>query len=312
MDPIVPEAIHHNAGDTADPANSAELVAQAECFAREMRIPPCPEVLTRFAAEMRAPEPDLRKLSVLIGSDVALSASLLKTVNSLFYGLSSRATSVRQAVLILGLRASANLISGLLLREAFAVRSGALMQRFWANSSALAQSTLLLASRLKGVAPDEAHTYMLFRDCGIAAMIEYFPDYGDILDAFLRNPSARVTALELARYRYHHARVGYSLTRSWLLPEPFCLAILHHHEYDRLDDGLPQIEVANRRLIAFGLLADQVLALRNGDGLCPDWVPQERFVLDTLEISPDDIVALVDAGDPVASHYPESVAAMAG
>lgn len=274
-----------------------ELVDRAEPHAREIRIPPCPDILLRFVGEMGAPAPDLRRLSALIGSDVALSASLLKTVNAAFYRLRARASTVQQALAVLGLRASANLIAGLLLREVFPVGANPLLRNFWDSTSALAQCAAGLASRVEGITPDEAHTYILFRDCGIAAMIGQFSDYGDIVDLFRDTPGERVTAVELNRYRYHHARVGYSFTRNWMLPETLCLSILHHHDFGMLGDDMPDYGTVNHKLVAFGLLADQVLALRAGDGLCPDWAPQEQFVLETLQFCSEDIVALVGEED---------------
>lgn len=120
-----------------------------------------------------------------------------------------------------------------------------------------------------------------------------FPDDGDIVDLFRNHPGERVSAAELNRYRYHHARLGYSFTRNWMLPDALRLSILHHHDFGMLGDDLPDCGTVNHKRIAFGLLADQVLALRAGDGLCPDWAPHEQFVLATLRLRPEDIVALV-------------------
>jgi hypothetical protein len=49
--------------------------------------------------------------------------------------------------------------------------------------------------------------------------------------------------------------------------------------------------------MAFGLLPDQVLTLRSGGGLCPDWEPGESFVLDMLGITPEQIVGFVSGDD---------------
>jgi HD-like signal output (HDOD) protein len=291
-----PTPIHATDADAADTA--AALARTAEECVREIRIPPCPEVLARFSTEMRAPSPDLRRLAKLIGTDAGLSASLLKTVNSAFYRLSARASTVQQALSILGLRASANLLAGLMLREAFPVpkdrETERTMARFWSGTAELAQCAAGLAGRLRGVAPDEAHTYMLFRDCGIAAMIGQFDDYEDVLDAFLYTPGARVTVMETARYRFNHTRVGYAFTRNWMLPEALCQSILYHHDFEQLGANVPELGTINHRLIAFGLLAEQIVALRRGEGLCPDWAPQERFVLETLSITPEEIVVLLE------------------
>ncbi len=104
--------------------------AQADQIARELKIPPCPAILAEYAAEANKDDPDPRKLANLIGKDAALAAAIIRAVNSPVYGLGRQATDIQQALAILGLRAAANLITGLLLRQAFPAASGALMQRF--------------------------------------------------------------------------------------------------------------------------------------------------------------------------------------
>lgn len=286
--------------DAAAPLAPAALEREAERAMRDLAIPPCPDILLRFDAEMRSSDPDLRKLSGLIGADVALSAAMLKTVNSPFYGLGTKAGNVQQALSVLGLRAGANLVTGLMLRQAFPAGSGPAMQHFWDRSGEIAEVAAATAARVRRINPDTAHTYALFRDCGMAVMIGRFPGYAPFLDRIEKEPGKDVIVAEDARFRFHHARVGYALARGWLLPEALCKAILYHHDLDMVIAGHRDVEPGDRRLVAFGLLAEQVLALRAGKGLCPDWALSEAFVLDSLELTADDIVELV-SGEAVSA-----------
>lgn len=279
--------------NAAAPLAPAALEREAERAMRDLAIPPCPDILLRFDAEMRSNDPDLRKLSGLIGADVALSAAMLKTVNSPFYGLGTKAGNVQQALSVLGLRAGANLVTGLMLRQAFPAGSGPAMQHFWDRSGEIAEVAAATASRVRRLHPDTAHTYALFRDCGMAVMIGRFPGYAPFLDRVEKEPGKDVIVAEDTRFRFHHARVGYALARGWLLPEALCKAILYHHDLEMVIAGHRDFEPGDRRLVAFGLLAEQVLALRTGKGLCPDWAQAEAFVLEALELTADDIVELV-------------------
>src|SRR5688572_3920629 len=101
------------------------LNREAEGIARSIGIPPCPAILTRLVRETRSDDPDFARLGELIGGDVSLAAAMLKTVNSPFYGLRSKATSIRQALVLMGLRNVTNLVTGLLLRQAFPVSANA-------------------------------------------------------------------------------------------------------------------------------------------------------------------------------------------
>lgn len=282
---------------TEDIPDAAATDDGIDRIARELGIPACPAILSRFSQEMQQPEPDTRKLAALISGDIALSAALLQLVNSPYYGLRGKATNAHQALSIIGLRAGANLVTGLILRRTFPGGSSRLMERFWERAETVAAVALATARRIPGIDADEAHTYAVFRDCGMPVMINKFPDYERILDRFDHVRSAGLVAEESMAYRFSHARVGYALASGWLLPEPFCRAILFHHDYESVAAGRREVEPANRKLVAFGLLLDQILALRSGGGLCPDWEAGEAFVLSTLGIAPEQIIELVqDAG----------------
>jgi HD-like signal output (HDOD) protein len=279
--------------------DAAQQEQELDHLAREIGIPPCPAILGSFSAEIQQPEPDIRKLAELIATDIALSAALLKLVNSPFYGLRTKATNTHQALSIIGLRAGANLVTGLILRQVFPPGGSALMERFWDKANSISATALVVARRITGIDINEAHTYALFRDCGMPVMIRKFDDYGDIVDRLEHVSGARVIVAEQTAYQYSHARVGYALARGWLLPEPFCRAILFHHDFEKVAAGRREVEPANRKLVAFGLLVEQVAMFRAGGTLCPDWESGERFVLDTFGITPEEIIAL--AQEPVSA-----------
>src|SRR5262249_39116975 len=104
------------------------LSPEAEQIVKSIGIPPCPALLAKLVREMRNDDPDFAKLGELIGSDVSLAAVLLKTVNSPFYGLRAKATSIRQALVFVGLRNVTQLVTGLLLRQAFPAGANARME----------------------------------------------------------------------------------------------------------------------------------------------------------------------------------------
>lgn len=277
---------------TEYPDTSDKIECEAARIAHSLDIPPCPAILAKFNEEFNTRQPDLRRLAALLGTDIALSATVIKTVNSPFYGLSKKATGIEQALSILGLRASANLVSGLLLRSAFPADSNATMARFWENSMRVARLAAAIAGRLKDVDRNEAHTYILFRDCGMLVMLRKFPRYVDILERSSTIPGAQLARVEDTRFNFNHARVACALARSWSLPEALCGAIYYHHHFNLTAKSEPLAQLADPKLIAFGLLAEQIAALHINRGLCPDWMAAERFVLDTLGIEADDIVEL--------------------
>src|SRR5262245_23223397 len=150
MDSALAEAPHHATETEVVSVQTAQLV-------KEIGIPPCPTVLTEFTAEASKDDPDFRRLSHLINKDVALAASVLKTINSPFYGLSKKARTVHDALTLLGLRQTSRLIAGLLLRKAFASSKSPAMFEYWDASAKVALVSGYLGRELEAGNLEDAH-----------------------------------------------------------------------------------------------------------------------------------------------------------
>lgn len=263
---------------------------EAERIVKDIGIPPCPTILTKLLKEMREDEPDFARLGKLIGGDVSLAAAMLKTVNSPFFGLPKKATSIQQALALLGLRNVAQLVTGLLLRQAFPVAESDTMERFWETSSGTALVTAHLARALKYRDRDEAYTFALFRDCGVALMTRKFRDYGMLMRKMQASAERSVTAIEDQHYTINHARIGYQLAKSWMLPEDTCLAILLHHDYARLQ-GNDDVPVSSRKLVALALAAEWLYNTAATGTACPEWALGSRCALEILGVTEQDLEA---------------------
>lgn len=247
-------------------------------------IPPCPAILTKLLRETRADEPDFRRVGQLVGGDVALAASVLKVANSSFYGLTIKVASVQQALTLLGLNTVTQLVTGLLLRQAFAGAAGPAMERYWRTSMATSLICALLCREVGGGDSGVACTYGLFRDCGKPVMQQKFSIYADIFDGSALTPGEPVLEIENERYATNHACVGAQLARSWHLPESMCFAILHHHDLLYSSEVLANAEAYALSLIATGLAAEQLYCSATG-AACHEWSLAGEWALFELDLS---------------------------
>ena len=271
------------------------LDQEAERFIKDAAIPSCPAILTQLTQEMASDDPDLDKVSKLIGGDVSLAAALLKTVNSPFYGLRSKATSVTQAIALLGLRKFTHLITRQLLRQAFPAGKSGLMDKFWEILPGIARINTLLARELKHVNDDAAHTFALFRDCGMLAMLQGLKGYAPVLPGAEAGGEAGITAMEDERYGMNHARIGYHLTKTWLLPDEICLAVLRHHDYAELQASGAGVPPAGLQHIALTLAAESIYVTHEMGVASAEWARGGTFALAALEIAQDDLDGMADA-----------------
>lgn len=266
-----------------------EIDREADKIVREIGIPPCPAILTKLLKETREDEPDYNKTSKLISTDVGLSAAMLKTVNSPFFGLRTKATSINQALQLLGLRNTVEIVTGVLLRQAFPVGDNAAMETFWQTSSGIAEVAAQLALPLGVTNRDEAHTFALFRDCGIPLMIGKFPGYANFMKVSHLDNGRAITSDELDEFGIDHPTLGARLAQSWLLPEEACTAILNHHDYALLQGGSVAGEIAT--LVALVLAAEWIYTRHNIGPKCREWSQGGDVALDVLGISEEQLLA---------------------
>lgn len=254
------------------PAVPHPLDGALEMSLREIGIPPRPVILERIAAEMRKDEPDLRHLANLLSADVSLAAGLLKTANSPFFGLRTKARTVVQALVLLGLDVASRAVAGLILRKIFLATPS--MERFWDASSRIARTSGWLVQQLgvgAGVRADDAYTFGLFRDCGLAILVRRFPEYLAVLKSANSDRERSFTAVEEASYPTNHAIVGCLMARDWWLPEDTCLAIRHHHDGIALAAGDGIMPPASARLAALAQLAEYLVQEVTGQSRTVEW-----------------------------------------
>lgn len=191
-------------------------------------IPPCPASLTAIMREAKHPAASLSKIANQISRDAGIVAPLLKLANSPFIGLRSKVTSVSQAVNVLGVQSTLNLVQNIALRQSMGGNSQS-FDKFWERSSLSASIAEKVAAKFPNLSRDDAYLAALFHDCGIPVLMMKFPDYRETVMAQCK-PGKLICDVENEIFSTSHAVVGNMLTRSWMLPPHICKAILYHHD----------------------------------------------------------------------------------
>ncbi len=166
--------------------------------------------------------------------------------------------SVQQAVAVLGLRNLLKIIYGVVLRQSLGGGTPALA-RFWDRSNYNAVVSSYLAGRLPGVSADDAYTFGLFHDAGIAILMQKFPDYRQTLILANAQPTG-VTLVEDERHGTNHVVVGALLASGWYLPEQVVWAIRYHHELSVFDSPHGHATPDVCLLVAIRLISEHIVA----------------------------------------------------
>ncbi|WP_260957679.1 HDOD domain-containing protein [Pseudomonas citri] len=194
-------------------------------------MPPQPQIMVDLQMEQYMPDPDLETIAKLISQDPGLSGALLKIVNSPYYGLRNKITSIQRAVNLLGSRSIINLINAQSIKGELHDDAIVTLNRFWDTAQDVAMTCLTLAKRVGLDNGDEAYALGLFHDCGVPLMLKQFPDYMGVLEEAYANASTecRVVDTENRVFNTNHAVVGYYTSKSWRLPDHVSQAIANHH-----------------------------------------------------------------------------------
>lgn len=202
---------------------------QLEKLLQGIKIPPQPQIMVDLHMEQAMPEPDLAEIADLICQDVGLSGSMLKIVNSASYGLAQPISSIKQAVMLIGMDQAINIINGLAIKVEMSDENIAFMNRFWDTAMDVAMTITSLARNLGLTSPEAAYSLGLFHNCGVPLLYRRFDNYEDIVKQAYGYQSGRLVDLENTTFRTNHAVAGYYTAKSWRVPYLICEVIAEHH-----------------------------------------------------------------------------------
>lgn len=185
--------------------------------------------LPRVAVEVleltRQPTIDAWKLKQCIEKDPALTAKLLRVVNSALFGLSRSVSDLTQALAILGTKPLKLLVLGFSLPEKlFQETAGEFLTGYWQRTLVKAVAARELSSHLPRVSGDEAFIAALLQDIGLLVLIhELEPDYVRQMEA-ATTEEGDPRGWQRRTLGFDHTQLSSRLLAHWQLPEPIVAA----------------------------------------------------------------------------------------
>ncbi|MES1172054.1 MAG: GGDEF domain-containing protein [Bacteroidota bacterium] len=214
------------------PAVVAEPTIQPDLKSRLERcstLPTMPAVAIRVLQLCQSDDLDLAKIAATISTDPALSAKMLRLVNSPVFGLRNEVRTVPHALALLGLNAVRTLaLSFSLVRELRKSQQSGLTT-YWKRSIISAIASRELGVALRFPAPDEAFLGALLQDIGILALGRTVGREYEGAAEKAGDDHMRLAEAERAAFGADHADVGAWLLGNWKLPEPLRLAVAFSH-----------------------------------------------------------------------------------
>lgn len=227
-------------------------------FEKLVHLPTFPKVVQKALAMLKDPNSSIAKLAELLRYDPAITANILRFVNSAHFGLAQRITDLETALTFLGqqhiteiLLASASLpylntpIAGYRMEP----------RDLWRHSIASAIAAEIIAKFCSYPDPATAFTGALLHDIGKIALNIFVGDRLEQIFQLARQEKMLFTEAEWRVLGGDHAVIGSEILHLWEFPSDIVRAVRNHHDPDLyVQDALSSIiALANIIVIQMGI-----------------------------------------------------------
>jgi HD-like signal output (HDOD) protein len=199
------------------------------------RMPSLSTTVTKVLEVCNSPQSSANDLNRVISLDPVLTGKVLTVINSAYYSLLKKVSSLTRAVVMLGVNTVRNLALGAAVlenlsgKESFQALS---VDDFWSHSICVGVTAKLLAV-CKGVSVLDQEEYFvagLLHDLGKIPLNSCLPDeYGRALD-LARREQRSLHRAEHVMFGLDHCMVGKMIADKWQLGETMNDSLLYHHD----------------------------------------------------------------------------------
>lgn len=226
----------------------------------------------------------------VIESDPIMTVKILKVINSAFYGLPQKITSIQRAVVIIGLNTIKNLALSVAAMGFLnpTNKAGFDTQEFLLHSLTTASICRMLAERLRVPQADCSDFFVagLLHDFGKIIFAEFYPEN---FKRALEKSEQQNIALHLNEREFigmNHAEAGKLLAEKWELDEALISAIDHHHDTNNDNILKDCVFAANQisKKMQFGFAGNPII-----EPLPDHMISRFGFDLDELILSLGDL-----------------------
>ena len=223
-------------------------------------LPSLPSVVLEVNRILQDPDISVAKISQTIKKDQSMVPRILKLVNSAFFGLKSKISSLDRAIIILGYHTVRNALVAVAIIDAFdndKALQGFDIKDFWIHSISVAVTSKYLATRVGCPSVDVAFTGGLLHDIGRIILYQFFPDLFRQVWNALKEQDISFYEAEQKEIHITHAQIGAHLARKWQLPDDLVDVICYHHEVKKSQlNGNVVMIVHLADLIVHGFMTD--------------------------------------------------------
>ncbi|MBN1696960.1 MAG: HDOD domain-containing protein [Spirochaetales bacterium] len=194
-------------------------------------LPSFPDTILYLQKLTADPEVDINEIAKHIKADPALTAELLKLVNSPIYRVAKRIERIADAVKLVGMRALRNILysygTQTILEKKYRE-----MKELWEHSFRVATYAYNIARNngLRGDVLDDVFIGGILHDLGKIILSSLHPDVVDKIVKYCIEKGISINLVEDITVGLNHAETGAQMAEKWSFPKQLVAAIRWHHE----------------------------------------------------------------------------------
>jgi putative nucleotidyltransferase with HDIG domain len=202
------------------------IMAQVKAF------PGMPANSAKLLKLLKNPESSAAQIEEILKYDPGLTANILKLTNSAYFGIPSKVSSVKQAVILLGWKRLLQLVMTMCMSTVmkkplpgYDLSQGEL----WRHSVAVSVAAEQVVNALKIPGADEVFTAALLHDIGKLILGGFVQEDLHQIEEMV----AKGIAFEVAEFivlGIDHAQIGARILEKWSFPSDLVNAVSRHHD----------------------------------------------------------------------------------
>ena len=203
----------------------------------ELVLPTLPEVALKVREAAEDPDVGIPQISKVIGNDAALTARIIKVVNSPLLRSNKEITDLQMAVSRLGINYTCNLATGLAMEQMFQATSDVVdrkMREVWNKSTEIAGICHVLCRHYTRLMPDQATLAGLVHQIGVLPILTYAEEHNELLaDSISLNHVIEQI----------HPIIGDKILRTWEFPELIALVPSQYLNFSRNSAKVDYVDI---------------------------------------------------------------------
>jgi HD-like signal output (HDOD) protein len=206
-----------------------------------------PEVCIRISEMVDSPYCSASDMGKVISKDAALTARLLRIVNSAFYRLPAKVETVSRAITIVGNRELRDLVLAATVAGIFERISSELIDidSFWRHGIYCGTLSRLIASKCRVLHDERLFVAGLIHDIGRLIMAYKIPEQATAALRYASDKNVSIENAENEMIGFNHAEVGAELMKAWNLPDSHILATRFHHHPEQAENYILEASIIN-------------------------------------------------------------------